>query len=114
MKHFGICAVLAAAFAAGCGPSPEDIRTQAVSKIQLGHVDEAKQLFQRVLDRRPSDPVALYHMGRIAQTEGFHEQAVYYFQCCLDAAPGFYEARDQLDEARRQAGAAGDKLMFIP
>lgn len=114
MKHLTLCAVFVAALASGCAPSPEDIRRQAIGKFQLGHPGEAEPLFQQVLARRPSDAISLFYMGRIAEARGFYERAIYYYQCCLDANAGFADARGHLDNVRRRAGTAGEKLMFIP
>ena len=114
MKRLLLPAMSVALLAAGCvGPDPE-LQTRAVSEFQVGHVTEAKVLFQQALDRYPCDPEALYYMGRIAHAQGAYEDAVYYFQCCLDADPAYADAYGWLARSEQAAGSAGRLLRFIP
>ena len=106
--------LVAAALCGGCGPTTEEMRVQAVSEYQVGHIRQAKDLLQRVLSREPSDPQALFYMGRIACAEQAWEDAIYYLQCSLDSDPSNDEARVLLEQAQRAAGTAGPKLRFIP
>lgn len=101
----------------GCSDADQNSitnRNNAISEFQVGHVAEAKAMFERSLSWRPADPEALYYMGRIACVEQEWEIAIYYFQCCIDAAPSFPTARQWLLYAEKSAGAVGDKLRFIP
>lgn len=98
-------AVVMAFFMTGCGPD------EAISAFQVGHVAEAKAMFQQALSRNPADPDALYYMGRIACVEQDWESACYYFQCCIDADPSFPTARQWFIYAEKSAGV---NLRFIP
>ncbi len=111
-------AVMLAVLAAGCAPDADQFsaanRSDAISAFQVGHVAEAKAMFQRALSWNPSDPECLYYMGRIACTEQDWENASYYFQCCFDADPSFPTAREWYLYAERSAGTVGEKLRFRP
>ena len=98
---------------AGCGPSTS-YRKVAITEFDVGHVAQAKPMFRQALQADPSDPVALYYMGRIYCEEGDWENAIYYFQCCLDVEPGNAAARAWLLKAEEATAAIGQKLRFIP
>jgi tetratricopeptide (TPR) repeat protein len=113
MKRSCLIAVLAGLLLAGCEPSVGELRTQAISEFQIGHTQQAKDLFQRVLNRTP-DPQSLFYMGQIMESEGFFEQAIYYYQCAIDADPRNGEARLRLAKVMDRAGPVGQQLRFIP
>ena len=100
----------------GCGPALDDTsyRPKAMAEFDVGHVEQAEALCQQALSREPSDPFALYYMGRIATARQEWEDAIYHYQCCLDADPRYADARERLLEAERAAGVAGPMLRFIP
>ncbi len=104
--------------ASGCGPGRNQNsitnRNDAIAAFQVGHVAEAKAMFERTLSWNLADPDALYYMGRISCVEDDWERAIYYFQCCIDVEPGFPTARRWLLYAEKSAGPIGDKLRFIP
>jgi tetratricopeptide (TPR) repeat protein len=89
-------------------------RSGAVAEFQVGHLQEAKEVFQQALSRNPSDAFALYYMGRIACARREWEDAIFYLQCCLDADPSYSDARTYLALAEESAGSAGRKLRFVP
>ena len=94
--------LLVSAFAfIGCGNSPttEALVRRAVGDLQAGRIDPAKVSLRQALDQSPSDPAALYYMGRICHAEKRYEQAAYYYRCCLDADPSFAFAHKYLAEA---------------
>ena len=107
---------LAVTALSGCADAPptEQLVRQAVGDFQVGRIDRAKVTLRRALGQSPSDPAALFYMGRICHAEKYYEQAIYYYQCCLDADPGFAVARKHLTEARKNAGPSGEALLFIP
>ncbi len=110
-----LAGALAAAVLTGCGgPSTDELVNRAVADFQVGRVDRAKVLLGRALDRSPSHPLALFYMARIHHAEKSYEQAIYYYQCCLDADPSNAAARKHLAEALKAAGAVGEALRFIP
>jgi tetratricopeptide (TPR) repeat protein len=100
---------------AGCQtPTTQQLVADGVTQFQVGRLDKAKATLTRALDQSPSSPAALFYMGRIHHLEGFYEQAIYYYQCCIDADPSRADAQRYLDEAQAKAGPAGDRLRFIP
>ncbi|MDY6913153.1 MAG: tetratricopeptide repeat protein [Planctomycetota bacterium] len=111
LAMFGICVAI---FLAGCAPSIAELRSRGIGEFQVGHIPQARQLFQQVLERNPVDTAALYYTGRIHHAEGFYEQAIYYYQCSLDADPRNAEARTWLEKAQSEAGLVGKGLRFIP
>ena len=98
----------------GCGPSTHDLLKQGISQFQTGHPDKAQEILTEVLSREPSNPDALFYMGKIAQSQGQYERAIYYYQCCLDADPSYVEAARLLAQAIKSADPVGKKLQFIP
>ena len=116
MQRWLWCTVCAAA-ASGCTPGghvDKAYREPAAAKFQVGHLAEAKTLFQQALWRNPADPFALYYLGRIACQEKDWETAIYYLQCCIDVDPRYTAARTYLAEAERAGGYTGKKLRFVP
>lgn len=114
MKHWALLGFCATVLLAGCAPSPVELRTQGISEFQLGRTEEAQKLLQQTLDLTPSDPEALYYMGRINHVQGFYEQAFYYYQCALDVDPSFEPARKWLARAQELLGPTGKTLRFLP
>lgn len=119
MRHMAWLPSVAAlaVLACACGPGPDENsianRQDAIAAFQEGRVAEAKAKFERALSWRPSDPEALYYMGRIACTEKDWEKAIHYFQCSLDVDPGLPTAREWLRFAEQSSGL-GDKLRIAP
>ena len=105
--------VLAAMAFSGCGPSVA-YRQEAISEFEVGHIARAKPMFGQALQQAPSDPVALYYMGRIHCEEQDWENAIYYFQCCLDVDPGNADARAWLLKSEDATQVIGERLRFIP
>lgn len=94
----GLCAAL---LLSGCGLSDEQIRKRGMSEFQLGRHVQAGEYFRQLLARRPSDPDALYFTGRILHADGAYEQAAYYYECAIDADPGYNDARIWLARIRQ-------------
>ncbi len=92
----------------GCGsPSPAELVKAGISEFQLGRPDTAKEMLQRALAQEPSHPAALFYMARIHHAQKSYVQAIYYYQCCLDADPANLEAANYLRQAQQEAGSAG-------
>ena len=119
MKHLAWLpiAVALAVLGAGCAPDADQFsaanREKAISAFQVGHIAEAKAMFQRALSWNPAEPEALYYMGRIACTEQDWIKAVGFFDLCLNADPSFPTAREWLKYAEDASGL-GDKLRSTP
>jgi len=114
MKLLGLLGLCATLLLVGCSEGLVELRSNGISEFQLGHINQAKKVFQNVLERYPSDPDTLYYMGRVMHAEKFYEQAIYYYQCCLDADPSHKQAERWLVKAEEAAGPASRKLRFIP
>ena len=110
-------AVALAGLVAGCTPDADRFsaanREKAISAFQVGHVAEAKAMFQRALSWNPAEPEALYYMGRIACTEQEWEKAIGFFDLCINADPSFPTAREWRKYAEDASGL-GDKLRSTP
>jgi len=87
---------------------------RGITDFQLGRLEKAKAQFEQALAISPSNADALFYMGQIHQAEGAYEHAIYYYQCCVDAAPGYPRVREYLASAEKQAGMVGPGLRFIP
>jgi len=102
---------------AACAPDADQFsaanRAYAISEFQVGHVAEAKAMFQRALSWNPADPEVLYYLGRIACTEREWEKAWGFFDSCLNADPSFPTAREWLKYAEDASGL-GDRLRSGP
>ena len=109
------CLAAGTALAApGCGPTRRQLIEQGITDFQVGRLDQAENKLSQALEKRFTDADALFFMGRICQVRGRHERAIYYYQCCLDVAPGYDAAKKHLAEARQQAGLMGSKLGGLP
>ena len=113
MKRFALIGLLVVAVLGGCGPSVGQTTARGISEFQVGRLEESKQFFQQVLSRYPSDPRALYYMGRISYTEGSYEMAMFYFQSSIDADPSFKDSKVWLTRAEKAVGSSAGDLRFI-
>ena len=87
---------------------------RGITEFQLGRLDKAKAQLEQALAISPSNPDALFYMARAHHADGAYEHAIYYYQCCVDADPGYPQVREYLAGAQRQAGITGPGLRFIP
>lgn len=104
--------VLAAALS-GCQSDTAKLIAEGVNSYQLGHLDRARAKLTQALDQDPC-PDALFYLGRVHHAQGFYEQAIFYYQCCLEGAPAYPGASKFLRQAQRAAGAVGPALQIIP
>ena len=110
-----LAALVCVSVLSGCGgPDTRQLVRQGVSQLQIGRLDEAEATLKQALAASPSDPAALFYMGRVYHAREFYGHAAYYYKCCLDADPGYPDVSKYLAQAQRQAGPAGAKLRFIP
>ena len=52
-----------------------------------GEHDEARRLFEQVLEHDPANADALYFLGSDAESRGLHVEAIHFFQRAIDARP---------------------------
>ncbi len=118
MKKALVIAFVAVALAAiptGCASVGAGQLVRAgISQFQLGRLDKAKECLEGALRENPSHPQALFFMGRIHHAENSLARAIYFYQCCLDADPGYPEVGKYLRQAQREAGGIGEALRFVP
>lgn len=115
MRLIGPVLLSNAVLLAGCAaPGSADLVKAGITEFQLGQLDKAKATLERVLDQEPSHAEALFCLARIHHAQRAFERAVYYYQCCLDADPGYPDVAKHLAEAQREAGKTGKLLRFIP
>ncbi len=103
-----------AATLAGCENDAPDLIRKGISSYEQGHLDKAGKSLNEALNADPGDPDALFYLGRTYQAKGFYEQAIYYYQVCLEADPAYPRANEFLRECQRAIGPAGKDLQIIP
>ena len=107
MRYLALCGLLAAMAVGGCGPTQKQ---KAIAEFEVGHVDQARAMLKEVLERTPSDPEALYYMGRAMHAQKNYVQAIYFYRSCLDADPGCAPAKRFLVKAEQEAGMEVERL----
>lgn len=112
------CVVFLAAAAAlpllsGCSEAIHK-RDRGISMFQVGRIEKAQELLAASIREDAGDPKAYYYMGRVMHAQEQYEEALYYYQCCLQLQPGHEEARAWLEKARTALGPVSDTLMFLP
>jgi len=103
--HSLICGLALMAVLPGC--RAQHLRDSGISAFQVGRTDEARVLLKQSLDLEPSDGETLYYMGRAMQADGFYEQAIFYYQSCLQVEPGHKAAQKWLAKAMEALGPTG-------
>ena len=114
MKYTVLCIVFGALLLGGCMGHPSSLRDEGIEQFQTGHIAKARETFRTVLSRWPSDAESLYYMGRIVHADGHYLEAIYYYQCCLDAKPSHADARQWLAKAQADAGPGAEKIRYVP
>jgi len=100
---------------AGCAPTGAGRLVSAgVCEFQLGRLDKAEEYLEQAVRDDPSHPRALFFLGRVHHAQNSLPRAIYYYQCCLDADPGYPEVGKYLRQAQREAGGIGEALRFVP
>lgn len=109
------CSALLAVLVVGCmPPEPTELIHKGIRQYELGKLDAAQATLTQARNIDPGNPVAMYYLGRVYHAQGYYEMAIYYYQSCLDLRPAYPTAREYLDQAREDAGKAGEKLQFMP
>ena len=96
-----------------CGPDEAQNsilnRQQAIEEFNAGHIPQARELLLRSMSWNNADPETLYYMGRVCCIEQKWEEAIGYFDRCLNADPACPTARDWLQFAENSSGL-GERL----
>jgi predicted TPR repeat methyltransferase len=69
------------------GESARDAIQRAIQLHQKGHVDEAAQIYRRVLQGNPSDVDALHFMGLAEHHHGHHDRALELIAQAIELSP---------------------------
>lgn len=64
----------------------------AIESMQTGDYEQALDLFDKVLQRLPNDPVTLTSRGHALKTFGRHDEAVSSYQTAVQSDPGYGDA----------------------
>lgn len=64
----------------------------AIESMQTGNYEQALDLFDKVLEKLPQDPVTLTSRGHALKTFGRHEEAVLSYQNAIKSDPGHGDA----------------------
>ena len=64
----------------------------AIESMQTGDYEKALDLFEKVLQRLPNDPVTLTSRGHALKTFGRHDEAVSSYQTAVQSDPGYGDA----------------------
>ncbi|MFW6133540.1 MAG: hypothetical protein ACOC8F_06545 [Planctomycetota bacterium] len=111
----GLCIGLAGlAVGSGCSLEAWKLRREGIAAFQVGKLDEARSKLAESIEREPNDARACYYLGRTLHAQGYQEDALYYYQCCLQREPAHAEARRWLNKAADELGPVAEELMFLP
>ena len=112
----GIALIAAAGALAGCGNSGKatGLVNQGIVDFNAQRYADAQANFAQAVELSPEHPDALFFLGRTHHVQGRFARAEYFYQCCMDAAPGYPGVRKRLKDAQGRIGAYGDRLRFIP
>ncbi|CAO3435906.1 tetratricopeptide repeat protein [Azospirillum endophyticum] len=88
-------------------PDPDRLLEQAVAVHRAGAVHVAAPLYERVLARRPQDPVALHLAGLLAHQSGASERGEARIAAAVAAAPDYATAHISLGNVRLALGRVG-------
>lgn len=75
---------------------------------QASRPDEAAAAFQRALESSPGHPIALHHLGKLAEARGDTEEAISFYHRALESDPDYLIGQFDLAEALRSAGRLKD------
>ena len=68
-------------------PEPDPLLAEAMSAHQAGRVDEAREIYERILGLRPRDADALNFLGMLEYTQGHGPRAAELLQESVSSAP---------------------------
>ena len=90
-------------------PSLEALGIEALAHHRAGRLDEARAIYERIIELDPSQPSALDLLGMIHHQQGRQEQAADFVQRAIAAAPtvaGFYHHLGVIRMKQRQCADA--------
>lgn len=84
--------------------NPGDLLKQGIEKFKAGQLDDAEQLFHRVIAYDRNNVHALYNLGAIAEWREQLAEAQDYYRLALSVNPGDREIQAAADEVAREMG----------
>jgi tetratricopeptide (TPR) repeat protein len=89
---------------------PDQALQEGLAQQQAGNLEEAADLYLRILEVRPGDKFANYNMGVIEQRSGRAQVAEGYYRAALDTDPDFAAAMFNLAILRTNVGATQEAI----
>jgi tetratricopeptide (TPR) repeat protein len=89
---------------------PDQALQEGLAQQQSGDLDEAADLYQRILEVRPGDKFANHNLGVIEQQGGRTQLAEGYYRAALDTDPNFTPALFNLAILRTNVGATQEAI----
>lgn len=88
----------------------QDSLRLGVQRHSAGRLDEAEEIYRRILDAEPKNPSALHLLGVIAHQVGDSESARELIESALRYAPHYAEAHGDLGLVFKALGRLGDAI----
>ncbi|MET0852550.1 MAG: tetratricopeptide repeat protein [Candidatus Rokuibacteriota bacterium] len=85
-------------------PGDPDALARAIDHHRAGRLDEAEDVYRRVLVARPRDPDALHYLGVLSHQRGRGEEAVALIRRAVGAAPDYADAHTNLGNVLKELG----------
>jgi tetratricopeptide (TPR) repeat protein len=75
-----------------------------VAYVSVSKADEARAAFERALESSPGHPIALHHLGNLAEARGDPSEAISLYRQAVEHDPSYMIAHFHLAEALRNHG----------
>jgi tetratricopeptide (TPR) repeat protein len=89
-------------------PSAVRLVELGVAYLSVARAADAESAFQRALEAEPGQPVALHHLGNLAEARGDRPEAISLYRQAIENDPDYLIAHYHLAEALRDAGRLKD------
>ncbi|MDD4880653.1 MAG: tetratricopeptide repeat protein [Gallionellaceae bacterium] len=90
--------------------SIEEALDFALQRHRQGHLDDARQIYQAVLDRRPDDPVALHFLGVLMHQSGDSERAIELIRRAIGQQPDNPGVHNNLGNVLLESGRVDEAI----
>lgn len=92
-------------------PSHAEHLTAALEFLRMGRFDAAKEIYARILEDVPDQPLCLHHLGLIAHRQGETGTAARLIGRAVSLEPNYVEALSNLGAVYRALGKAADAVV---
>ena len=93
--------------------SAQQLVKQAMQLHQRGELQQARELYAKVLELVPLHPDGLHLYGLVCHQQGDHKTAIAYIRRAIEQVPDQPVLRNNLGDALRQAGKFEDALIQL-